>query len=99
MTPRKVWEKLQNKAADCEVEAEDIQGKLVRATTKWRDFLLARGTEEGGTKYCWDNQMKHPNSWYKPFSMAPSPVARQPVDYQKLTGSIQDKLKQLFQLH
>lgn len=95
-----VWNKVQKQAKSCELDPEDLQKKMEDASDHWRDFLTNRGKEHGGTKKCWDKQMSLPDTWYIPFSMNPgTPTPRAPVKWDDLSGSIKQKLAQLFQLH
>lgn len=92
-----VWTKVEKITEKCKFDPQDLKKKMEGASTRWRNYLTRRGAEEGGTKKCWANQLTNPE-WYRPFSMAPDPKPRKGVNYAKLTGSLQDKLEQLFQL-
>lgn len=75
-----IWEKMQQnkKKGNCEnMKGEAVVALFRKGSKEWRDFLVARGTQFGGTeaslKYCLEQETIDPvreETWYIPFSMA-----------------------------
>lgn len=94
-----VWEPSIEVGEECDFKAKSLLSQLKKRSTAWRRKLKSRGSREKGTKYCWNNRMKIPTKWYKPFSMAASPMPRSaPVDWDDFNGSMQKYLQKLFTL-
>lgn len=75
----KIWSTLKGKVNNCDVSPKSVAGLLDDSSKHWQDFLVDRGKEHDGTKYCWDERNKSKKAhWYKPFSMWPGGLATIP---------------------
>ena len=93
-----VWDSLNDKKKDHEVNAKDIKDALKKGSDHFRKQLTLRGIREDGTLHCWQHRFPNPpdpndenyeqvEEWYLPFSMADDPTPRNPgIDFSKLTG-------------
>lgn len=95
---KKVWEPCIEEAEECKFEFKDLKKQLKKRSTAWRNFLVNRGKEEKGTRYCWENRLKIQNLWYIPFSMHPgTPIPRKPPpNWDDFSKSMQKFLKGMF---
>lgn len=97
-----IWNPQKKAAKACKYDPVTFKDQLEKASKKWRDFLVKRGSggDSAGKNvaYCWKHQLEMPDSWYVPFSMAPEPSPRKPMN-PEMTGSIAARYKKFFQVH
>ncbi len=77
---QQVWRPLAREQKACSVDSEDIRGQLEAASDHWRNFLVTRGNERGGTSHCWvhRNDPGYDQFWFVPFSMNPGTPTKVP---------------------
>lgn len=75
-----VWDTLNDKQKEHDVNADDIKKQLEKCTTEFKKRLEKRGERKGGTYECFRNRHDPAwaNKWYHPFSMAKIPNPRRP---------------------
>lgn len=75
-----VWNKLNDKKKQHEVNAVDLKAQLEQCTSVFKAKLTARGARKGGTLLCWKNRFDPAwtDTWYHPFSMGMFPRPRRP---------------------
>lgn len=82
---RTIWKPL-TPSSPCTDESKELKEMLDAASNKFRKWLEARGKQNNGCAYCWENREIIP-TWYVPFSMRigkPEPRKPPPNFHQKV---------------